>query len=153
MSEEKKEGLTETKVSRRSMLKWVGALGTAAAVGAVAEYGASELLKPLPPPPVSFKPPLSPEVQQKVTDITKQLIARRSGDQIVYTNCKTNGCIATSCVLKVHIKDGVVTGVEPDDSSVNPNDPREDVGLEGLKKGRISRLGQAGDVLESDTFP
>jgi hypothetical protein len=47
MSEEKKEtDAADKKHSRRSMLKWTGTLAAAASVGVVAEYGASELLKP-----------------------------------------------------------------------------------------------------------
>ena len=50
MSEKKKEeSITEQKISRRSMLKWTGALATAFAVGAVSGYGATELVKPMAP--------------------------------------------------------------------------------------------------------
>ncbi len=50
MSEEmKNESVTDKKISRRSMLKWTGALAAAVAVGAGAEYGATELLKPATP--------------------------------------------------------------------------------------------------------
>ncbi len=47
MSEEKKEPITDKKVSRRSMLKWTGALAVTAAVGIGAGYEANQLLRPV----------------------------------------------------------------------------------------------------------
>ncbi|MGA2784095.1 MAG: nitroreductase family protein [Candidatus Bathyarchaeia archaeon] len=44
MSEDRKESLTEKKISRRSVLRWVGALGASVAVGAGLEYGAAQIL-------------------------------------------------------------------------------------------------------------
>jgi hypothetical protein len=101
MSEKKEE--TESRLSRRSMLKWTGALAAAAAVGAVAEYGASELTKPAPPPPISFKPPLSPEIKTRVESITKQLIDKHAGETIGYTEWTQNGCFA-GCLIKTRVK-------------------------------------------------
>lgn len=44
LSEDRKESLTEKKISRRSVLRWVGALGASVAVGAGLEYGAAQIL-------------------------------------------------------------------------------------------------------------
>lgn len=128
MSEKKKESITEKKVSRRSMLTWTGALAVAAAAGAVAGYGATELVKPPPPPPISFKPPLSAEVQSKVDAYIKDRIALHSGDTMAYSvACEwpPGGSSTTGRVVKLHLKDGVVTTVEPDDS-INPGVAIED---------------------------
>jgi anaerobic dimethyl sulfoxide reductase subunit A len=119
MSENKKtESIADKKVSRRSMLKWAGALAGAAIVGAVAEYGASELMKPVPPPPTpppSFKPPLSADVKARVDAITQQLIAMHQGDTTVMTSCISNGCKGGPCAVLVHVKNGVMTTSENGD--------------------------------------
>ena len=81
----------------------------------------------VPPTTLSYKPPLSSVVQTRVDQIIQSTSAVKSADQIVIVNDKTNGCIATTCVLKAHIRNGVITLVEPDDSSINPNNPREDI--------------------------
>lgn len=48
MSEKKKtESITEKKISRRSMLKWTGALAAAVAVGVGAGYETDQLLRPV----------------------------------------------------------------------------------------------------------
>jgi anaerobic dimethyl sulfoxide reductase subunit A len=132
---EKKESMTEKKVSRRSMLKWTGALAAAAAVGAVAGYGATELMKPPPTPPPSFKPPLSPEVQARRDAIVKDLIARHQGETIAYWGAATMGG-DYSDVVKVRIKDGLVTAIEPDDT-VNPDITIEDTDQNLILKGMI----------------
>jgi anaerobic dimethyl sulfoxide reductase subunit A len=126
MSENKKESIADKQVSRRSMLKWTGALAAAAVVGAVAEYGASELLKPPPPPPVSFKPPLSSAVAARVDAIKKQLIDLHSGESYYYMNCTINGCSSCGAFMKVRVKNGVVTAVEPGDDTINQGMGRED---------------------------
>jgi molybdopterin guanine dinucleotide-containing S/N-oxide reductase-like protein len=60
MSEKNEESaVAGKKVSRRSMLKWTGALAAAAALGAVASYGATELVKP-PPEIVPSQPAAAP---------------------------------------------------------------------------------------------
>jgi anaerobic dimethyl sulfoxide reductase subunit A len=135
MSEKSKETIAEKKVSRRSMLKWTGALAAAAVVGAVAEYGASELTKPPPPPPVSFKPPLSPEVKDRVDAIVKQLIDMHADEQVQYTDCDANGCRGGPCSVRVRVKNGVVTAIENGDPT-NQKMPVEDVyaGEDALKK-------------------
>jgi len=46
MSEKSKEStIADKKISRRSLLKYTGALAAAAAAGAVAEYGAGSVSK------------------------------------------------------------------------------------------------------------
>jgi anaerobic dimethyl sulfoxide reductase subunit A len=124
MSEKKESTTSEKKLSRRSMLKWSGALATAAVAGAVASYGATELLKPPPPPPPSFKPPLSAEVAARVNDITKQLIDRHTDEEIKYTCCSGSQCWKY-CAVKVRVKNGKITALEPEDS-VNAGIARED---------------------------
>ncbi len=47
MSEKKKEAITDKKISRRSMLKWTGALAAAVAVGVGAGYETNQLLRPI----------------------------------------------------------------------------------------------------------
>jgi anaerobic dimethyl sulfoxide reductase subunit A len=143
---EKKESMTEKKVSRRSMLKWTGALAAAAAVGAVAGYGATELMKPAPPPPTpppSFKPPLSPEVQARRDAIVQDLINRHAGDTTTYymfnTYTRAGRCNA---VIKAHIKDGTVTAFEPDDT-MNQNICREDDNWDAVMKGTLQQRADA----------
>jgi hypothetical protein len=85
---EKKENVADKKISRRSLLKYTGALAAGAVVGVVAEYGAT--YKPPPPPPPSFKPPLSADVQTRVDAIKQQLVNMHAGETIKYTSCKQN---------------------------------------------------------------
>jgi anaerobic dimethyl sulfoxide reductase subunit A len=144
MSEKKNETLTEKKVSRRSMLKWTGALAAAAAVGAVAEYGASELMKPVPPPPpppISFKPPLTPQIQQRVDAIKQQLIAKHSGEAKFYSSCSVNGCWFP-CIIPTRVKNGVITAFDTDDT-INPGALREDavVGMDAVRQQMIQARG------------
>jgi len=130
MSEEKKEGIpkdkkdqiSDKKISRRSMLKWTGALAGAAVVGGAAVYAAT--YKAPPPPPPNFKPPLSPEVQTAVDGIVQDLVNRHQGETIMYGACSCN-CSGTGCFFKWHVKNGVVTAQEPDDTD-HPNVGRED---------------------------
>jgi len=95
------------------MLKWTGALAAGAVIGGAAVYGAT--YKATPPPPPSLKPPLSPEIQTRVDQITKDLIDRHTGERLVYTGCQCN-CGGTGCFFKYHVKDGVLTAIEPDDT-------------------------------------
>ncbi|MGB9023879.1 MAG: molybdopterin-dependent oxidoreductase, partial [Candidatus Bathyarchaeia archaeon] len=148
MSKENKEKISEEKVSRRSMLRWTAALAGAAVGGAVVGVGADMLVRPTqgpatgttvtvtspPPSSLSYKPPLSAEVQDRVNKIIQDSIALHEGEKIVYTSCN-QGCMM-QCLLKVRAKNGRVTSIETDDS-VNPNNPREDVDLAALKKGRV----------------
>ena len=109
MSEAKKEPITEKKVSRRSMLKWTGALAAGAVIGGAAMYGAT--YKPPPPPPPSFKPPLSADVQ-RVDAIKQQLISIHAGETYSFFVCASNGCMAGPCTSKARIKNGVVTAID-----------------------------------------
>jgi anaerobic dimethyl sulfoxide reductase subunit A len=117
LSEKKKEeSITEKKISRRSMLKWTGALAGGAVIGGAAVYAATyKAPTPPPPPPPSLKPPLSPEIQSRVDQITKDLIDRHTGERLVYGGCQCN-CGGTGCFFKYHVKDGVLTAIEPDDT-------------------------------------
>jgi molybdopterin guanine dinucleotide-containing S/N-oxide reductase-like protein len=47
MSEKKSESIADKKISRRSMLKWTGAIAAAVVVGAGAGYGTDQLLRPI----------------------------------------------------------------------------------------------------------
>ncbi len=148
----------EKKLTRRGFIKWTTALAVAgaAAIGIGAGYGADLLLRPKtettatttqtgqtvtstktvtsPAPTLSYVPPLSASVQNRVNTIITDQVAVHSGETTTYTSCGLN-CMMT-CLLKVHVKNGRVTSIEGDDS-VNPNNPREDVGLDALKKGLL----------------
>jgi anaerobic dimethyl sulfoxide reductase subunit A len=56
--------------------------------------------------------------------VKKDLQTPHDGEEIRYTTCSQNGCFDL-CLLKVHLKDGVVTAVETDDS-INVGSGRED---------------------------
>ena len=56
----------------------------------------------------------------RVHRIKQSLSQRHEGETIRYTTCYQNGCWDAVCPLKVHIKDGKVVGIEPDDS-INPS--------------------------------
>jgi anaerobic dimethyl sulfoxide reductase subunit A len=126
LSEKKKdETVAEKKISRRSMLKWTGALAGAAVIGGAVVYGATyKPGAPPPAPPPSFKPPLSPEVQTAVDGIVKDLIDMHAGETAHYGACSTN-CASKTCLFKWKVKNGVLTAIEPDDTN-HPNVPRED---------------------------
>jgi len=113
LSEKKNDSITDKKVSRRSMLKYTGALAGAAIVGAVAGVGADTLLRPgAPPPPPSLKPPLAPEIQNRVDKIVKDRIALHEGETLNYAGC-ASGC-GNNCLLGVRTKNGVITAIEGD---------------------------------------
>ncbi len=138
MSEKDKQSVADKKVSRRSLLKWTGALAAAAVVGGVAEYGARKLMKPPPPPPISLKPPLSPAIAARVDVIKQQLIARHANETYSFFCCASNGCMAGPCSTKTRIKNGVVTALEnlTDTASYlnKQAGPREDVPETQLKQ-------------------
>jgi len=46
LSQDRKESTNEKKTSRRSVLKWLGALGAGVVLGAGLEYGAAKMLRP-----------------------------------------------------------------------------------------------------------
>lgn len=107
------------------MLKWTGGLATAAVVGVAVGYGASEMLKPPPAPPVSLKPPLSAEIQSRVDSIVKGLIDLHTGEDVLYTPCSPNCAAISQCVFKVRVKNGVVTAIDSNDET-HPNVAKED---------------------------
>lgn len=123
MSKEAKEATTEKKVTRRSMLQWTAGLAAAAVVGAGVGYGASELTRPPagapttttitttapPTPPLSFKPPLSAEVKDRVDKIVKDLINKHAGETSYYNLPGVGGAV------KFRVKDGVLKAIESDD--------------------------------------
>ena len=80
-----------------------------------------------PPTTISYVAPLSPQVQDRVNSIFQSLEARHSGETTSYyvwnTYTRAGRC---SEILKVHLKNGILTAVEPDDT-VNPNVAREDL--------------------------
>jgi len=67
-------------------------------------------------------------------------VATHQGETTVYTTCLCNCGSNSQCVLKAHIKNGVVIAVEPDDR-YNPNVGREDEVLseQDLIKTRLQR--------------
>ena len=60
-------------------------------------------------------PPLSPSVQQNVDTIVQNLVNVHAGETIVYSNCSGTQCFR-QCILRVRVKNGVVTGFDNDDS-------------------------------------
>ncbi len=97
-------------------------------------------------PPVetlSYKPPLSPEVQARVNQIIQQQTAMHQDESVAYsigcgTNCGAGGGWDTGCLFKVHVKNGVITAIEPDDT-VNPNVAREDNNPDSVSKVLLQR--------------
>ncbi len=128
LSDSKDDSIIKSKVSRRSLLKWGGALAGAAIVGVGLGFGTDLLTGfPVKKPPVSlsYKPPLSPSVQQTVNTIVQDRIALHTGETTAYANCIINCGGNNACILKLRMNNGVLVGVEPDDT-VNAGIPRED---------------------------
>jgi anaerobic dimethyl sulfoxide reductase subunit A len=73
--------------------------------------------------------------------VVGKLRALHAGEEAVYTGCRIN-CGAGHCILKVRLKNGVVTAIEPDDH-YNPGVGREDAGLSDrdLIKNRLQLRG------------
>ncbi len=73
--------------------------------------------------------------------VVGKLRALHSDEEIVYTGCRIN-CGAGHCILKVRLKNGVVTAIEPDDH-YNPGVGREDAVLsdQDLIKNRLQLRG------------
>ncbi len=126
------------KVTRRGFIKWTTALvaGGAALVGLGAGYGADLLTRPTtektvtttvtaPVTTLSYKPPLSPQIQTRVDSIVQQAVASHQGESTVYANCEINCGGNNACILKLRVKNGVLVGVEPDDT-INAGVGRED---------------------------
>src|SRR4030043_483382 len=55
----------------------------------------------------------------------KNATVRKREETVVYTSCMCNCGSTSQCILKAHIRDGVVVAVEPDDR-YNTNVGRED---------------------------
>jgi anaerobic selenocysteine-containing dehydrogenase len=92
MSEEKKtESIAEKKISRRSMLKWTTGLAVAGALGIGVGYGASELLRPIPPTP------------KAVTETSYVTVEKEQ----VFTNCCHSGPVS------VYVRNGRITRIDP----------------------------------------
>ncbi len=149
MLDSEDEGVINRNLSRRSVLKWGGALAAAGIVGIGLGFGGDLLIRPsttktvtstrsgstgtltvttttTPPPPttLSYVPPLSPQVQSTVDSLVSQLQSVHAGDTITYGDCQINGCWGC-CAIKVHTKNGIVTAIEPDDT-IHPNVAVED---------------------------
>ncbi len=103
MSEEKKKteaATSETKLTRRSMLKRTGAVAAAAAVvGAGIGYGTSELLKPTVPP--------GPAVTTTETSTLTATTSAAAETQVYLSQWKEYG------TLQVEVKDGRVVRTYP----------------------------------------
>ncbi len=67
------------------------------------------------PTTLSYVPPLSPSVQQNVDTIVQNLVNAHAGETIVYSNCSGTQCFR-QCILRVRVKNGVITGFDNDDS-------------------------------------
>jgi anaerobic dimethyl sulfoxide reductase subunit A len=66
--------------------------------------------------------------------IRRLFMGRHAGETTVYTSCYTDGCgnVAGACPLKVHVKDGVMTGIEAGDI-INQGMFREDVSEDAIR--------------------
>jgi molybdopterin guanine dinucleotide-containing S/N-oxide reductase-like protein len=60
--------------------------------------------------------------------MTRNLVTKVKGEKTYYSSCNCNCGSDSHCVFKVHLKDGIVVAVEPDDR-YNPGAGREDEGL------------------------
>lgn len=60
--------------------------------------------------------------------MTRNSIVKVKGETTYYSSCNCNCGSDSHCVFKVHLKDGIVVAVEPDDR-YNPGAGREDDGL------------------------
>lgn len=124
------------------MIKWAGALAATGIVGVGLGFGANLLIRPSvtktttqtstitqtvtqTPVSLSYKPPLSPQVQATVNTIIQNRIALHQGETTAYTNCIINCGGNNACILKIRMNNGVLVGVEPDDT-VNAGVARED---------------------------
>jgi anaerobic dimethyl sulfoxide reductase subunit A len=157
----KDEGLVNKNVSRRSVLKWSGALAAAGIVGVGLGIGGDILLRPsttttatktatatatttvsktgsatatttttvtVPPTTLSYMPPLSPEVQTIVDNFVSSQKALHTGETLSYAapgEWPDNGTFASTGLVKIRTKNGVITAIEPDDT-VNPGVTIED---------------------------
>jgi anaerobic dimethyl sulfoxide reductase subunit A len=123
------------------------------AAGAVAVTGSGLLSSPSERVETEgLKPPLSEDIQARRDEMVQELKETHSYDDWVYANCAQNGCRTDTCVLKVLVKDGVMVGVESD-PTINPEDAREDIGLDNIRKGRVqSRVCSMGQGYPSQVY-
>ena len=128
MSENKSEGITDKKISRRSMLKWTAGLAVAGAVGIGVGYEVSQLLTPAPPPPPAG------ETIASVPDEYWQ-------DQSFVAASHSHGSGPAEVNL-VHVKNGKVFYVEP--FSVTPDEAKSlytiTAGGKTFNRGDVPRL-------------
>jgi len=75
MSEKEKESITEKKISRRSMLKWTGALAAAVAVGVGAGYETNQLLRPI----TTFTQTTTQTILQEAEQLSYTIVGEISG--------------------------------------------------------------------------
>src|SRR5512141_1961049 len=107
-------------LTRRCFLKW-GALAGSAVAGAAP---ASALARGLPPE-------LAAVFEHAASQVT-------SGTRIVRTGCPSHNC-GGRCLLKVHVRDGVIVRIETDD---RPGDTVADPQLRACVRGRAYRKRQ-----------
>ena len=109
---------------------------TSTAAGPTVTQTATSTVAP-PVTTISYIAPLSPQVQARVNSIFSSLIARHAGDTTSYyvwnTYTRAGRC---SEILKVHLKNGILTAVEPDDT-LNPNVTVEDQNWNNVVNGTL----------------
>ena len=86
---------------------------------------------------MNFKPSRSNETKKRVNELVLNRIKNHSEEVVKYVCCTTTQCWK-ACILKVRIKDGVITACEPDDT-INQGIARDDEYLseKTIKKGMI----------------
>jgi len=114
---------------------------TVTQTGPTTSVTTTQTVTPPPPPTISYTPPLSSQIQSKVDQIISAATAVHEGEVTYYTNCKQNGCRGPACVLKAKVVNGVVVAMEPDDETVNANNPREDSNWSDIMDGYVRRQG------------
>ncbi|MCM1564601.1 MAG: molybdopterin-dependent oxidoreductase [Dehalobacter sp.] len=68
--------------------------------------------------------------------VLKKLKTQHEDEKIFYTTCYQNGCWDAACVLRCHVKDNVLTAVEPE--TINKGIGREDnIGDEAVRAGMM----------------
>ena len=105
MSEDKKEGISDKKISRRSMLKWTGAIATTAVVGLGVGFEASNLLKPA-APAVTMTTATATATGSATTTAAPTGLTD-FGEQVYLTQWKEEG------ILQAFVKNGRITRTEP----------------------------------------
>ena len=63
----------------------------------------------------SYTPPLSPSVQVTSDALVQSLVNKHQGETEVFTSCSTLGACFANCLLKLRVKNGIITSVERDD--------------------------------------